>query len=46
MRKAVRRLREIAPKSGTSNFSNVWPLRRPEDLAASDRGLRLTSFPE
>jgi hypothetical protein len=46
MRKAVRRLREIAPKSGTSNFSNVWPLRRPEDLAAFDRGLRLTGLPE
>jgi TolB-like protein/class 3 adenylate cyclase/tetratricopeptide (TPR) repeat protein len=46
MRKAVGRLREINPASGISNFSNVWPLRRSEDLAAFDRGLRLTGLPE
>jgi TolB-like protein/class 3 adenylate cyclase len=46
MRKAVGRLYEIDPKSGTANFSNVWPLRRPEDLAAFEKGLRLTGLPE
>jgi hypothetical protein len=44
MRKAVGRLREIDPKSGISNFANVWPLRRREDLAAFDRGLRRTGL--
>jgi TolB-like protein/class 3 adenylate cyclase/tetratricopeptide (TPR) repeat protein len=46
MRKAVGRLREIDPMTGISNFTNVWPLRRPEDLAAFDHGLRLTGLPE
>jgi TolB-like protein/class 3 adenylate cyclase/tetratricopeptide (TPR) repeat protein len=46
MRKAVGRLYEIDPKSGTANFSNVWPLRRAEDLAAFEKGLRLTGLPE
>jgi TolB-like protein/class 3 adenylate cyclase/tetratricopeptide (TPR) repeat protein len=46
MRKAVGRLREIDPASGMSNFKNVWPLRRPEDSAAFDRGLRLTGLPD
>ena len=46
MRKAVGRLREIDPKSGISNFTNVWPLRRPEHLAAFEKGLRLTGLPE
>jgi hypothetical protein len=46
VRKAVGRLREINPGTGTSNFANVWPLRRPEDLAAFDKGLRLTGLPE
>jgi adenylate cyclase len=46
MRKAVGRLYEIDPKSGIANFSNVWPLRRPEDLAAFEKGLRLTGLPE
>jgi TolB-like protein/class 3 adenylate cyclase len=46
MRKAVGRLYEIDPKSGIANFSNVWPLRRAEDLAAFEKGLRLTGLPE
>jgi adenylate cyclase len=46
MRKAVARLREIDPTTGISNFTNVWPLRRPEDLANFETGLRLTGLPE
>jgi TolB-like protein/class 3 adenylate cyclase len=46
MRKAVGRLYEIDPKSGIANFSNVWPLRHAEDLAAFEKGLRLTGLPE
>jgi len=45
-RKAVGRLRELNPGTGTSNFANMWPLRRPEDLAAFDNRLRLTGLPE
>ena len=45
-RKAVQRLREIDPEASISAFANVWPLRRAEDLAAFDRGLRLTGLPE
>jgi adenylate cyclase len=45
-RKAVGRLREIDPTTGISNFTNVWPLRRPEHLAAFDKGLRLTGLPD
>jgi tetratricopeptide (TPR) repeat protein len=46
VRKAVGRLRQIDPTSGISNFVHMWPLRRPEDLAAFDAGLRLTGLPE
>jgi TolB-like protein/class 3 adenylate cyclase len=46
MQKAVGRLSEIDPTAGISNFSNVWPLRRPEDLATFEKGLRLTGLPE
>jgi len=45
-RKAVQRLREIDPEASISAFANVWPLRRPEDLAAFDKGLGLTGLPE
>jgi hypothetical protein len=45
-RKAVGRLREIDPATGISNFTNVWPLRRPEHLAAFGKGLRLTGLPD
>jgi hypothetical protein len=45
MHKAVVRLREIDPESGISKFANMWPLRRPDDLATFDKGLRLTGLP-
>jgi adenylate cyclase len=44
-RKAVTRLRELNPEVRLSNFEDVWPLRRPEDLVAFDKGLRLTGLP-
>jgi TolB-like protein/class 3 adenylate cyclase/tetratricopeptide (TPR) repeat protein len=46
MEKAVRRLREIDPSAGVSNFTNVWPLRRAEDLSLFEGALRLTGLPE
>jgi hypothetical protein len=46
MQKAVTRLKEINPGVRLANFANVWPLRRREDLAAFDNGLRLTGLPE
>jgi TolB-like protein/class 3 adenylate cyclase/tetratricopeptide (TPR) repeat protein len=46
VRKTVGRLHQIDPTSGISNFAHMWPLRRPEDLAAFDSGLRLTGLPE
>jgi tetratricopeptide (TPR) repeat protein len=42
---AVTRLRQIDPQVSTASFANVWPLRRVEDLAAFDKGLRLTGLP-
>ena len=44
-RRAVARLRELNPEVRLSNFEGVWPLRRTEDLAAFDKGLRLTGLP-
>jgi adenylate cyclase len=46
MQKAVGRLRDIDPAVRIASFANVWPLRRPEDLAAFEKGLRLTGLPE
>jgi hypothetical protein len=46
VQRAITRLREIDPTSGIANFTNVWPLRRPEDLAAFEKGLRLTGLPD
>jgi hypothetical protein len=46
VQRAVGRLREIDPISGISNFTNVWPLRRPQDLAVFEKGLRLAGLPE
>ena len=46
VRKAVGRLHQIDPTSGVSNFAHMWPLRRPEDLAAFDSALHLTGLPE
>jgi hypothetical protein len=44
-RKAVARLRGLNADVRLSNFEGVWPLRRPEVLAAFDKGLRLTGLP-
>ena len=46
MHKAIGRLRDVDPKSRMSNFKNWIPLRRPEDAATFDKGLRLTGLPE
>jgi len=46
MRKAVGRLLELAPTFKISNYKNVWPLRRPEDAATFEKGLRLAGLPE
>ncbi|MGO9328699.1 MAG: adenylate/guanylate cyclase domain-containing protein [Steroidobacteraceae bacterium] len=46
MRKAVGRLLELAPTFKISNYKNAWPLRRPEDTATFERGLRLAGLPE
>lgn len=43
--KAVDRLRALDPQVRIANFANVWPLRRAEDRAAFDKGLRLTGLP-
>jgi TolB-like protein/class 3 adenylate cyclase len=45
-RKAVGRLHQIDPTAAISNFAQMWPLRRPEDLAAFDAGLRRLGLPE
>jgi TolB-like protein/class 3 adenylate cyclase/Tfp pilus assembly protein PilF len=44
MRKAIGRLQEVDPTSRMSNFKNWLPLRRPEDAAAFEKGLRLTGL--
>lgn len=46
VRRAVGRLHQIDPTSVISNFVHMWPLRRADDLAAFDAGLRLTGLPE
>ena len=43
--RAVTRLRELDPQVSIANFTNVWPLRRAEDLEAFENGLRLTGLP-
>ena len=43
--RAVTRLRELDPQVSIANFTNVWPLRRAEDLGAFEKGLRLTGLP-
>jgi len=43
--RAVERLRALDPDVTIGSFANVWPLRRPEDLSAFDKGLRLTGLP-
>ncbi|MGC2082104.1 MAG: adenylate/guanylate cyclase domain-containing protein [Bradyrhizobium sp.] len=44
-RYAVSRLRELNPDVTTASFTNVWPLRRVEDLMAFDKGLKMTGLP-
>jgi TolB-like protein len=45
-REAIARLRELDPTLRVSNLSEVYPLRRPEDLAKVADGLRLAGLPE
>jgi TolB-like protein/class 3 adenylate cyclase len=46
MTKAVGQLLKLDPACKMSNFKNMWPLRRVEDLAAFEKGLLLTKLPE
>jgi TolB-like protein/class 3 adenylate cyclase/tetratricopeptide (TPR) repeat protein len=46
MTKAVGQLLKLDPTCKMSNFKNMWPLRRVEDLAAFEKGLLLTKLPE
>ncbi|WP_298877625.1 adenylate/guanylate cyclase domain-containing protein [uncultured Bradyrhizobium sp.] len=43
--RAVTGLRELDPQVSIANFTNMWPLRRAEDLGAFENGLRLTGLP-
>src|SRR5262249_39646043 len=43
---AVARLRQLDPAQRVSNLKNVYPLRRPEDLARFEEGLRKAGLPE
>jgi TolB-like protein len=45
-RQAIERLREINPAFRVSNFREILPLRRPEDLARFEEGLRKAGLPE
>jgi TolB-like protein/class 3 adenylate cyclase len=45
-RKAVAQLRRLSPAFRISQFGNVFPLRRPEDLAKFVEGLRKAGLPE
>jgi tetratricopeptide (TPR) repeat protein len=46
MHRAIGRLREVDPTSRMPNFRNWLPLRRPEDAATFEKGLRLAGLPE
>ena len=43
---AMAYLRELDPSLRVSNLSEVYPLRRPEDLAKVAEGLRRAGLPE
>ena len=45
-RQAIERLREINPAFRVSNFRAILPLRRPQDLARFEEGLRKAGLPE
>src|SRR5262249_44390029 len=45
-RSAVTKLLQIAPGYRVSNLRDVWPLRRPQDLAKFEEGLRKAGLPE
>jgi hypothetical protein len=42
---AVDRLREVNPTFRVSSFKDLLPLRRPEDLARFEEGLRKAGLP-
>jgi len=44
--RAMRYLRELDPTLRISNLRQWWPLRRPEDLARFEEGLRKAGLPE
>jgi hypothetical protein len=44
--KAAARLREIDPTFRASDLKHLLPLRRPEDLARYEEGLRKAGLPE
>ena len=45
-RRVIERLREINPAFRVSNFRDILPLRRMEDLARFEEGLRKAGLPE
>jgi hypothetical protein len=45
-KRAMGRVRQLDPSLRTSNLQNLFPLRRPEDLARLAEGLRLAGLPE
>jgi len=45
-RSAVAKLLQLAPGYRVSNLADVYPLRRPEDLAKFQEGLRTAGLPE
>jgi len=45
-RRAMGRVRQLDPSLLTSNLQNLFPLRRPEDLARLAEGLRLAGLPD
>ncbi len=45
-REAMAHLRELDPSLRVSNLNEVYPLRRPEDLAKFAEGLRKAGLPD
>jgi len=45
-RRIVTKLRELDPGHCVTSLKNVYPLRRPEDLAKFEAGLRKAGLPE